>query len=58
MSHMGFLKGMAAGLILGAAATMLADPVSDRQRHKMMKKTEGVFKSIGGMIDSAVGIFS
>ena len=58
MSHMGFLRGMATGLILGAAATMLVDPVSDRQRHKMMKKTEGVFKSIGGMIDSAVGIFS
>lgn len=58
MSHMGFIRGMATGLILGAAATMLVDPVSDRQRHKMMKKTEGVFRNIGGIIDNAMGIFS
>ncbi len=58
MSHMGFFKGMAAGMIIGAAATMLVDPISDRQRHRLMKKTEGVFRSIGGMIDTAVGIFS
>jgi len=49
---------MAAGLILGAAATMLVDPVSDRQRHKLMKKTEGVFKSIGGVVDTVVGLFA
>lgn len=58
MSNVGFIKGMAAGLILGAAATMLVDPVSDRQRHKLMKKTEGVFRSIGGVIDTAMGMFS
>ena len=58
MSHMGFFKGMAAGMIIDAAATMLVDPISDRQRHRLMKKTEGVFRSIGGMIDTAVGIFS
>ena len=58
MQNSGFIKGMAAGLILGAAATMLVDPVSDRQRHKLMKKTEGVFKSIGGMVDTVVGLFA
>ncbi len=57
MSSSGFIKGMAAGLVLGAAATMLLDPVSDRQRHKLMKKTEGVFKSIGSVIDTAMSIF-
>ncbi len=58
MQNSGFIKGMAAGLILGAAATMLVDPVSDRQRHKLMKKTEGVFKSIGGVVDTVVGLFA
>lgn len=58
MSNSGFVKGMAAGLLLGACATMLIDPVSDRQRHKLMKKTEGVFKGIGSVIDTAVGMFS
>ncbi len=57
MSGSGFIKGMAAGLVLGAAATMLLDPVSDRQRHKLMKKTEGVFRSIGSVIDTAMSIF-
>lgn len=58
MCNTGFIKGIAAGLLLGAAATMLVDPVSDRQRHKLMKKTEGVFKSVGSVIDTAVGMFS
>lgn len=57
MNSSGFIKGMAAGLVLGAAATMLLDPVSDRQRHKLMKKTEGVFRSIGSVIDTAMSIF-
>lgn len=50
----GFLKGMAAGLVLGACATMICDPVSDRQRHRMQRKTEGVFRSIGNIIDNAI----
>ncbi len=58
MSKSGFIKGMAAGLILGAAATMMVDPVSDRQRHKLMKKTQGVFRSIGGVVDTAMSFFN
>lgn len=52
----GFLGGMTAGLVVGAAMTMLMDPVSDRQRHKLQKKTEGVFRSIGSVIDTAMEI--
>lgn len=33
-----FMKGMAAGLVVGAAVAMVADPLSDRQRHKLQKK--------------------
>ncbi len=58
MSKTGFVKGMAAGLIIGAAATMLVDPISDRQKHKLMKKTKGVFRSIGGVMDTAMSFFS
>ena len=53
----GFIKGIAAGVVLGACATMLWDPVSDRQRHRMRRKTEGVFKSIGNIIDNAIDVF-
>lgn len=52
----GFIGGITTGLILGAAMTMVMDPVSDRQRHKLQKKTEGVFRSIGSVIDTAMEI--
>ncbi len=52
----GFIGGVTTGLMVGAAVTMMMDPVSDRQRHKLQKKTEGVFKSIGGVIDTAMEI--
>ena len=50
----GFISGITTGMVVGAAVTMLIDPVSDRQRHKLQKKTEGVFRSIGGVIDTAM----
>lgn len=54
---MKFVKGMVTGLLVGSAVTMLADPISDRQRHKMQKKTEGFFKNIGGALDNMLEIF-
>ena len=54
MSNQGFIKGMAAGIVLGACATMIVDPISDRQRHRLHKKTEGMFRNIGNIIDAAV----
>ncbi|MDD6736485.1 MAG: hypothetical protein PUE13_09290 [Clostridiales bacterium] len=56
VSNQGFIKGMAAGMVLGACATMLVDPISDRQRHKMQKKTEGLFRNIGNILDTAVDL--
>lgn len=52
-----FFKGITTGLVIGAAITMLTDPVTDRQRNRLVKKTEGVFKNMGGMIDSAISMF-
>ena len=52
----GFMKGMAAGMLLGACATMMIDPVSDKQKRKMQKKTEGIFRNLGNIIDSAISI--
>lgn len=54
---MRFVKGMVTGLIVGSAITMLTDPVSDRQRHKMRRKTEGFFKHIGSAMDNAIDMF-
>lgn len=45
---------MATGMVVGAAVTMMADPISDKQRRKFVKKTEGVFRNLGGIIDNAM----
>lgn len=54
MTYSGFMRGMATGLVVGAAVTMITDPITDRQRHKIAKKTEGVFKSVGSVLDTAM----
>lgn len=57
MSSQSFIKGMATGLVIGACATMMMDPVSDRQRNKLRKRTEGMFRNLGNIMDSALDIF-
>ncbi len=52
----GFMKGMATGLVVGAAVTMITDPMSERDRHKIAKKTEGIFKNRGSVIDTTLGM--
>lgn len=54
MNCQGFFKGMAAGMVLGACAAVMADPVSDRQHRRIQKKAEGMFRNIGSIIDSAM----
>lgn len=56
MNTASFIRGLAAGAAVGAVITMICDPITDKQRHKLQKKTEGVFKSIGGVIDTAIDI--
>ncbi len=52
-----FLKGVTTGLVIGAAITMLTDPISDRQRNKLIRRTEGVFRNMGEIIDTAISMF-
>ena len=49
-----FVKGMTTGLVVGAAVAIFADPMSDRQHNKMRKKTHGIFKNLGGILDNAI----
>lgn len=48
-----FMRGMATGVVVGAAVSMMTSG-SSRQRNRLQKKAEGVFKSIGDVIDTAV----
>ena len=56
MHNNGFIKGMAAGLVVGAAAAIMIDPINDKQRNRIKRKTEGVFRSIGSVIDTTLHI--
>ena len=56
MNSGGFMRGMAAGIFLGACAAMIVDPVSDKQKRRLQKKTEGIFRNIGNILDSAISI--
>ncbi len=49
---MSFLGGVIAGAIVGSAITMVADPVSDRQRKKLYRGTHNMFRTMGAVIDS------
>ena len=48
-----FTKGIATGMLVGAAAGMIFEPISEKQRNKIKRKTKGVFRSIGSVIDTA-----
>ena len=52
MSGKMFISGLVTGAVIGAAAGMIADPLKDKQKKKLARHADGVFKSIGGAIDT------
>lgn len=52
-----FLTGVTTGAVVGAALTMLCDPITDRQRRRLKKKTRclirGLDHSMGTIINPA-----
>lgn len=49
-----FIGGVIAGAIVGSALTMVMDPVSDKQRRRMHKGTQSMFKTMGSVIDAMI----
>ena len=52
-----FIKGTLVGFAVGAAVGVMTDPLSDRERRKISKKTEGIFRNIGSVMDNIIDIF-
>lgn len=48
-----FMKGMAAGVCVGAAVSMMS---GGKRKSKMQKKTEGVLRNIEDVIETAVNM--
>ena len=40
-------------MLVGAAASMIFEPISEKQKNKIKRKTKGVFRSVGSVIDTA-----
>ena len=51
-----FIKGTLVGFAVGAAVGVMTDPLSDRERRKISKKTEGIFRNIGSVMDNIISI--
>lgn len=51
------MKGMLTGFAVGAAVTIITDPISDKERRKISRKTEGIFKNLGAVADNIADIF-
>ncbi len=51
MKSLEFIGGVIAGAVVGSAITMFMDPVSDKQRKKMHKKSNHIFKTMGSVLD-------
>lgn len=52
-----FIKGTLVGFAVGATVGVMTDPLSDRERRKISKKTEGIFRNIGSVMDNIIDIF-
>jgi len=54
MSGKMFISGLVTGAVIGAAAGMIADPLKDKQKKKLARHADGVFKNIGCALDSII----
>lgn len=51
-----FTAGMAAGAVIGMAVGALLDPINDKQKKQLEKKSSHLFKALGTTIDNLVDI--
>ncbi|MBO7209012.1 MAG: YtxH domain-containing protein [Clostridia bacterium] len=56
MTH-GFLKGMAAGAVMGIGAYMVMNPMSEKDKKKIAKSTTKVFTAMGNVADNLVDMY-
>ncbi len=54
MNPITFITGVTTGAVVGAAITMLCDPVSDRQRRRLKKKTRCLIRGLDHSMTSMI----
>jgi len=48
----GFMSGMIAGTVMGIGATMLINPIDQRDRKRMAQSTNRLFTTLGSFADN------
>lgn len=54
MKNVGFFSGVIAGAAIASVITMFIDPINDRQKRKMHKTSNHMFKTMGSVLDAMV----
>ena len=52
-----FIKGTLVGFAVGAAVGVMTDPLIRQRTSQNFKKTEGIFRNIGSVMDNIIDIF-
>ncbi len=52
-----FTAGMATGAAIGMAIGAILDPINDKEKKMMQKKSSHIFKTIGTTIDGFIDMF-
>ncbi len=48
------MTGLITGTVIGTMTGMIMDPLKDKQKKKIARSADGVFKSIGCAIDNII----
>lgn len=51
-----FVKGMLAGAVIGMGVTMVANPMDERDKRRLAKRTNRVFTTIGSIADNVLDV--
>lgn len=57
MSKAGFVTGIVTGMAMGVGATMLVNPMDERDRKKIKKNASHVFTAIGSVADHVIDMY-
>ncbi|MCK9478941.1 MAG: hypothetical protein M0R40_05500 [Firmicutes bacterium] len=49
-----FVKGMVTGAVIGMGLSMVANPMDERDRRRIVKRTSKMFTTIGSIADNMI----
>ncbi len=56
MSTKSFISTLAAGMVVGAVAGIMLDPINDKTHKKIYKNSNNLFKTMGSIVDNILSM--